>query len=50
MPTACNARGIDVIIYNKKETKFFGVQVKTLSKRNPVPLGSTLEKIMEIIG
>jgi len=46
MPTARNTRGIDVIIYNKKGTKFFGVQVKTLSKRNPVPLGSSLEKIM----
>jgi len=46
MPTARNTRGIDVIIYNKKGTKLFGVQVKTLSKRNPVPLGSSLEKIM----
>ena len=46
MPTARNARGIDIIAYNRKGTKFIGIQVKTLSKRNPVPLGTTLEKIM----
>ena len=46
MPTARNARGIDIIAYNRKGTEFIGIQVKTLSKRNPVPLGSTLEKIM----
>lgn len=46
MPTARNARGIDIIAYNRKGTELIGIQVKTLSKRNPVPLGSTLEKIM----
>ena len=46
MPTARNARGIDIIAYNRKGTKFLGIQVKTLSKRNPVPLGTSLEKIM----
>ncbi len=46
MPTARNARGIDIIAYNREGTQFIGIQVKTLSKRNPVPLGSTLEKIM----
>lgn len=46
MPTARNARGIDIIAYNKKGTEFIGVQVKSLSKRNPVPLGNSLEKIM----
>jgi hypothetical protein len=46
MPTSRNARGIDIIAYNKSATHFIGVQVKTLSKRNPVPLGNTLDKIM----
>lgn len=46
MPTARNARGIDIIAYNKTGTEFIGVQVKTLTKRNPVPLGTSLEKIM----
>lgn len=46
MPTSRNARGIDIIAYNSYGTKFIGIQVKTLSKRNPVPLGSNLEKIM----
>ena len=46
MPTARNARGIDIIAYNKSGTKFIGVQVKTLSARNPVPLGQNLDKVM----
>lgn len=46
MPTARNARGIDIIAYNKNGTDFIGVQVKSLSKRNPVPLVNSLDKIM----
>lgn len=46
MPTARNARGIDIIAYSKEGSKFIGIQVKTLSKRNPVPLGKSLEKVM----
>ena len=46
MPTARNARGIDIIAYNKEGTKYIGIQVKTLSKRNPVPLGNSLDKVM----
>ncbi|EII7298911.1 hypothetical protein LHO65_003470 [Vibrio cholerae] len=46
MPTARNARGIDIIAYNKSGTEFIGVQVKSLTKRNPVPLGNSLEKVM----
>jgi hypothetical protein len=46
MPTARNARGVDIIAYNEDATRFVGVQVKALSKRNPVPLGATLDKIM----
>ena len=46
MPTSRNARGIDIIAYNSNGTNFIGVQVKTLSKRNPVPLGLSLEKLM----
>ena len=46
MPTSRNARGIDIIAYDRDASNFIGVQVKTLSKRNPVPLGSSLDKIM----
>lgn len=46
MPTARNARGVDLIAYNQDGTRFIGVQVKALSKRNPVPLGTSLEKVM----
>jgi len=46
MPTARNARGVDIIAYNTHGTAFIGIQVKSLSKRNPVPLGKSLDKIM----
>jgi|GEM_PF-352341 len=43
MPTARNARGIDIVAYNKDGSRVVTIQVKALSKRNPVPLGSHLE-------
>lgn len=46
MPTSRNARGIDIIAYNTEGSQFIGAQVKTLSKRYPVPLGTGLDKIM----
>ncbi|WP_334120483.1 hypothetical protein [Limnobacter sp.] len=46
MPTARNARGIDIIAYSKEGADFIGVQVKALSKRSPVPLGSSIDSIL----
>ncbi|MHA6847373.1 hypothetical protein [Ralstonia syzygii] len=46
MPTARNARGVDIIAYNGSASRFIGIQVKSLSKRHSVPLGPTLDKIM----
>lgn len=46
MPTARNARGIDILAYDADATTFRALQVKALSKRAPVPLGTSLEKVM----
>ena len=46
MPTARNARGVDIVAYDQSGTNFIGIQVKALSKRNPVPLGKSIEKVM----
>jgi len=46
MPTARNARGIDIVAYSRDASRFIGVQVKALSKRDPVPLGTGLEKVI----
>lgn len=46
MPTARNAHGIDIVAYDRTGRHFLGVQVKALSSRNPVPLGSSLKKVM----
>ena len=46
MPTARNARGVDIIAYSQDANRKLAIQVKALSKRNPVPLGTSLDKIM----
>jgi len=46
MPTTRNARGIDIIAYSRDGSRFVTVQVKALSKRDPVPLGTSLDKLM----
>ncbi len=46
MPTARNARGVDIIAYNSDCSKMISIQVKTLSKKDPVPLGKSLDNIM----
>lgn len=46
MPTARNARGIDIIAYDADATSFRALQVKALSKKAPVPLGQSLDKVM----
>jgi len=46
IPTSRNAKGVDLICYNSDCSRMIAVQVKSLSKRNPVPLGKSLENIM----
>lgn len=45
MPTARNARGIDVLIYSQDASRTQTIQVKTLSRRNPVPLNNKLDHL-----
>jgi hypothetical protein len=46
MPTARNARGIDVVAYSRDGKRYLGIQVKSLSKRAPVPLGASLDNLI----
>jgi hypothetical protein len=39
MPTARNARGIDLLAYDATAARYRGIQIKTLSKHGAVPLG-----------
>lgn len=41
MPTARNAKGVDIVGYDA-QGRSFTVQVKTLTKRNPVPFGKSM--------
>ena len=45
MPTARNAKGVDIIAYSPDGKKYIGIQVKTLSKRNPIPVGD-IDKVI----
>jgi hypothetical protein len=46
MPTARNARGVDVLIYSRTAARKYAIQVKSLSRRAPVPLGTSIEELM----
>ncbi|MGO9049731.1 MAG: hypothetical protein ACLQFW_23115 [Xanthobacteraceae bacterium] len=46
MPTARNARGIDLLAYDATAARYLGIQVKALSKEPPVPLGTSIEKFI----
>ena len=39
LPTSRNAKGIDIIAYSQDANRTRTIQVKSLSKRNPVPFG-----------
>lgn len=41
-----NARGIDVVAYSRDGKRYLGIQVKSLSRRAPVPLGTSLDNLM----
>lgn len=45
MPTARNARGIDILAYSGDAARTLTIQVKSLSKRSPVPLGQKLDHL-----
>ena len=48
LPTSRNARGVDIIIYSQDGKRKHTVQVKTLSKQAPLPLGNNLENFIAL--
>lgn len=46
MPTSRNARGIDVVAYTRGGSRYIGLQVKALAKRDAVILGKSVENLM----
>ena len=45
MPTARNAKGVDILVYSQDASRKLSIQVKALSHRSPVPLGATLNHL-----
>ena len=46
MPTARNAKGIDIVAYNVTGKKMIGIQTKALSARNAARVGASLDMVM----
>jgi hypothetical protein len=46
MPTARNARGVDLLAYDVNAHRYHGIQVKALSKRSPVSVGKSVDNLM----
>jgi hypothetical protein len=47
MPTARNARGIDILAYDANAERKLGIQIKTVSKTAAIPLGiKPLDRLM----
>lgn len=45
MPTTRNAKGIDILAYSQDALRTLTIQVKSLSRRSPVPLGNKLDNL-----
>ncbi len=46
MPTARNARGVDIVAYDQRGKRKLALQVKSLSKQPGVPLGESLDNLI----
>ncbi len=46
LPTSRNAKGVDILIFSQDASRKISIQVKTLSKKNAVPLGSNLNSLI----
>ena len=49
LPTSRNAKGVDIVIYSQDAKLKYAIQVKSLSKRNPVPFGTSSELIADFL-
>jgi len=45
MPTARNARGVDIVVYSQDASRTLTIQVKSLSRCPSVPLGGSLDRL-----
>jgi hypothetical protein len=49
LPTSRNAKGVDLVIYSQDTKRMHTIQVKSLSRRNPVPFGQSKNIIAEFL-
>ncbi|MEM3143974.1 MAG: hypothetical protein QXW91_05045 [Candidatus Nitrosotenuis sp.] len=46
LPTSRNTKGVDIIIFDQTGTKKLTIQVKSLTKKAPVPFGSNIDHMI----
>jgi hypothetical protein len=46
MPTSRDARGVDILIYSQDGKKKYSIQTKSLTKKSPVPIGTSLDGLI----
>lgn len=46
MPASRNAKGVDILIFSQNASRKMSIQIKTLSRRNPVPMGTLLDNLI----
>jgi hypothetical protein len=46
LPTSRNTKGVDIVIFNQDSTRKLTIQVKTLTKESPIPLGKDLNNLV----
>jgi hypothetical protein len=49
LPTTRNAKGIDLVIYSQNAKILHTIQVKSLSRKNPVPFGISPNQIADLV-
>ena len=47
LPTSRNTRGVDIIAYDETGNVPLLIQVKTLAQKSPVPLGKSVDNLMQ---
>ncbi|MDE1842145.1 MAG: hypothetical protein KGH95_00685 [Thaumarchaeota archaeon] len=46
LPTSRNAKGVDAVIYNQNGKSTHTIQIKALTKRDPVPFGNNMDNVI----
>jgi hypothetical protein len=49
LPTSRNAKGIDIVVYSQNAKRTHTIQAKSLSRKNPVPFGTSANLMADFL-